>query len=106
MPIYFLCYFFTFILINGCFLSNENLKGSFNKEYKVLDRGNLDVILSTTACAVSKEEALIAAERNASYHLRSIIGDKNYHEEFELVRMYKKDNKICIEMRIKAIPPL
>jgi len=106
MPHIILSAFFCFILLNGCTSTAEKMKTSFDSEYKVLDRGKLEVIVKSRACALIAEEAVSVAKRNSEFHLRSVIGDQNHRREFKEVKRYNKGQKICVEMSTAALPPL
>ena len=106
MPCIILSAFFCIILFNGCTSSAENIKTSYDPDYKVLDRGKLDVIVKSRACALIAEDAVSGAKRNAQFHLRSVIGDQNHRREFQEVKRYNEGQKICVEMNIAALPPL
>ena len=82
------------------------MKTSFDDDYKVLDRGKLEVIVISQACALIIEDAITAARRNAEFHLRSVIGDQYHRREYNEVSRYNNGNKICIEMSAAALPPL
>ena len=82
------------------------MKKTFDRDYKVMDRGELDVIIKSQACALIAKEAFLGAKRNAEFHLRSIIGNQNHRTKFEEVNRYNNGKKICVEMIAVAIPPL
>ena len=106
MPHIILSAFFCIILFNGCTSTAENIKTSYDPDYKVLDRGKLDVIVKSRACALIGEDAFSGAKRNAEFHLRSVIGAKIYRREFQEVTRYKEGQKICVEMSVASLPPL
>ena len=97
---------FYIILFNGCSSNVQNLKSSFDPEYQVVDRGNIDVIVKSRACAFIAEDAVSGAKRNAAFHLRSVIGAQNYRSEFHEVKRYNEGNKICVEISVASLPPL
>ena len=98
--------FFSSILLSGCTSTSELMKKSFDQDYKVLDRGKLDVIVKSQACALIVKEAISSAKRNAKFHLRSIIGNQNHRTKIKEVNRYNNGNKICVEMTAAALPPL
>ena len=98
--------FFCNILFNGCTSTAENIKTSYDPNYKVLDHGKLDVIVKSRACALIAEDAVSGAKRNVEFHLRSVIGAQNHRREFQEVTRYKEGQKICVEMSVAALPPL
>ena len=97
---------FCFILFSGCTPNAEDIKTSFDPNYKALDRGNLDVIVKSRVCALIAEDAVSGAKRNAEFHLRSVIGDQNHRREFQEVKRYIEGQKFCVEMSAAALPPL
>ena len=82
------------------------MRTSFDPNYKVLDRGKLDVIVKSRACALIVEDAVSGAKRNAEFHLRGVIGAQNHRREFQEITRYKEGDKICLEMSAAALPPL
>ena len=106
MPHIILSALFCIILFNGCTTTAEDIKTSYDSDYKVLDRGKLDVIVKSRACALIAEDAVLGAKRNAKFHLRSVIGAQNHRREFQEVTRYKEGQKICVEMIVAALPPL
>ena len=105
MPRIIISAIFYIILLNACSSTVEDIKTSFDPDYKVLDRGKLDVIVKSRACALIAEDAVSAAKRNAKFHLRSIIGAQNHRREFQEVKRYNEGHKICVEMNVAALPP-
>ena len=97
---------FCIILFNGCSSTVQNIKSSFDPDFKVLDRGKIDVIVKSRACALNTEDAVSGAKRNAEFHLRSVIGAQIYRKEFQEVKRYSEGHKICLEMIVVALPPL
>ena len=79
---------------------------SYDSEYKVADRGKLDVIVKGRACALLADEAVLYARQIAEFHLRSVVGSQNYRKEFKEVDRYYDGDKICVEMSAAALPPL
>ena len=106
MPRIILSVFYCIILFSGCTSTAENIKTSYDPDYKVLDRGKLDVIVKSRACALIAEDAVSGAKRNVEFHLRSVIGAKNHRRKFQEVRRYKEGQKICVEISVAALPPL
>ena len=98
--------FYCIILFSGCSSTAENIKTSYDPDYKVLDHGKLDVIIKSRACALIAEDAVSGAKRNVVFHLRSVIGGQNHRREFQEVMRYKEGQRICVEMSVAALPPL
>jgi len=96
---------FGLILIIGCTSSKQKYQTFYDPEYKVLDRGALDVKVISRACSETFEDALSAAKNNGEYHLRSVVGNKKHGIKFKEVGSYIKQNKICVEMRASSLPP-
>ena len=94
------------ILFNGCSSTVQNIKTSFDPAYKVLDRGKVDVIVKSRACALIAKDAVLAAKRNSEFHLRSVIGAQNSHREFQEIKRYNNGNKVCVEMSVTSLSPL
>ena len=97
--------FFSLILITGCASNGDYFKTSFDSEYKVIDGGNINVIVKSRACSFSIEKAILGAMSNAEYHLRSVIGNKNHRKEFKEISRYNNGKQVCIEMSASALPP-
>ena len=97
--------FFSLILITGCGSSADYFKTSFDREYKVIDGGNINVIIKSRACSFSIEKAILGAKSNAEFHLRSVVGDKKHRKEFKEVSRYNNGKKVCVEMSALALPP-
>lgn len=98
--------FFSLILLSGCKSNAELMKKSFDQHYKVLDRGKLNVIVKSQACALIAKKAISGAKKNAEFHLRSILGNQNHRTKFKEVNRYNNRGKICVEMAAVALPPL
>ena len=96
---------FSLILIIGCATVQQNYQTIYDPEYKVIDRGELDVKVLSRACSGTFEEALSAAKNNGKFHLRSVVGNKNHGTKFKEVRSYNKQDKICVEMSASSFPP-
>ena len=88
---------FGFILFIGCAASKQKYQTFYDPEYKVIDRGGLDVIVISRACSETFEDALSAAKNNGEFHLRSVVGNKNHGIKFKEVGSYIKQDKICVE---------
>ena len=95
---------FALILIVGCAKAKQNYQTFYNPEYKVLDRGALDVKVISQACSGKFEEARSAAKLNSEFHLRSVVGNKNHETKFEEVGSYIKNGKICVEISASSLP--
>ena len=94
------------ILFSACSPKGEYFKTIYDPQFKVVDRGNLDVIVKSRACALFAQDAVSGAMRSAEFHLRSVIGNQNHRKKFQEVNRYNEDNKICVEMSATAMPPL
>ena len=68
---------FSLILIIGCTAVKQKYQTSYDPEYKVIDRGELEVIVISRACSDTFEYALSAAKNNGKFHLRSVVGNTN-----------------------------
>ena len=96
---------FGLILIIGCAASKQKYQTFYDPEYKVIDRGALDVKVVSRACSETFEDALSAAKNNGKFHLRSVVGNKNHGIKFKEVGSYIKQDKICVEMSASSFPP-
>ena len=95
---------FGLILIIGCAASKQEYQTFYDPEYKVIDRGALDVKVISRACSETFEDALSAAKNNGKFHLRSVVGTKNHGIKFDEVGSYIKQDKICVEMSASSFP--
>ena len=96
---------FGLILITGCAAAKQKYQTFYDPKYKVIDRGALDVKVISRACSKTFEDALSAAKNNGKFHLRSVVGNKNYGIKFKEVGSYIKQDKICVEMSTSSHPP-
>ena len=96
---------FGLILIIGCAAFKQKYQTFYDPEYKVIDRGALDVKVISRACSETFEDALSAAKNNGKFHLRSVVGNKNHGIKFKEVGSYIKQDKICVEMSASSFPP-
>jgi len=96
---------FSLILIIGCATAQQNYQTFYDPEYKVIDRGELDVKVISRACSDTFEDALSAAKNNGKFHLRGVVGNKNHGIKFKEVGSYIKQDKICVEMSASSFPP-
>ncbi len=96
---------FGLILIIGCANAKQNYQTFYHSEYKVKDRGALDVKVISQACSMRFEDALSAAKRNGEFHLRSIVGNKKHGIKFKEVGNYNINGKICVKMSASSLPP-
>ena len=96
---------FGLILIIGCATSKRKYQAFYDSEYKVIDRGALDVKVISRACSETFEDALSAAKNNGKFHLRSVVGSKNHGIKFKEVGSYFKQDKICVEMSASSFTP-
>ena len=95
---------FELILITGCASAKQDYHTFFNHEYKVIDRGELDVKIISQACSERFEDSLSAAKRNGKFHLRSVVGNKKHEIKFKEVGSYIKNGKICVEISASSLP--
>ena len=93
------------IPIMGCTTAKHKYQTFYDPEYKVIDRGALDVKIISRACSETFEDALSAAKNNGKFHLRSVVGNKNHGIKFKEVGSYIKQEKICVEMSVSSFPP-
>ena len=105
MRIILLLILFGLILIIGCAASKQEYQTFFDPEYRVIDRGALDVKVISRACSETFEDALSAAKNNGKFHLRSVVGSKNHGIKFKEVGSYFKQDKICVEMSASSFTP-
>ena len=96
---------FGFILFIGCTSSKQKYQTFYDPEYKVIDRGGLDVKVISRVCSETFEDALSAAKNNGKFHLRSVVGNTNHGIKFKEVGSYIKQDKICVEMGASSFPP-
>ena len=96
---------FGLILIIGCAASKQKYQTFYDPEYKVIDRGALDVKVISRACSETFEDAFSAAKNNGIFNLRSVVGNKNHRIKFKKVGSYIKQDKICVEMSASSYPP-
>ena len=96
---------FGLILIIGCATAKRKYQTFYDPEYKVIDRGALDVKIISRACSETLEDALSASKKNGEFHLRSVVGNKNHGIKFKEVGSYIKKDKICVEMSALSYPP-
>ena len=101
----FLFFIISQILFSGCFSNGKKFLASYDPEYKVADRGLLDVIVRGRACALLADDAVLYARQTAEFHLRSVVGSQNHSKEFQEVDRYYDGDKICVEMSAAALPP-
>ena len=93
------------IPIMGCTTAKQKYQTFYDPEYKVIDRGALDVKVISRACSEKFADAMSAAKINSKFHLRSVVGDKNHGIKFKEVASYIKQEKICVEMSALSFPP-
>ena len=96
---------FGLILIIGCAAAKQKYQTFYDPEYKVIDRGELDVKVISRACSETFEDAFSAAKNNGIFHLRSVVGNKNHRIKFKEVGSYIIQDKICVEMSVLSFPP-
>ena len=96
---------FGLIMIVGCATVKKKYQTFYDPEYRVKDRGALNVNLISQACSERFEDALSAAKKNGKFHLRSVVGNKNHVIKFKEISSYIKKGKICVEMSATSLPP-
>ena len=96
---------FGIILIIGCATAKQKYQTYYDPEYKVIDRGALNVQVISRACSETFDDALSASKNNGKFHLRSVVGNKNHGIKFKEVGSYIKQDKICVEMSALSFPP-
>ena len=96
---------FGLILIVGCATAKQKYQTFYDPEYKVIDRGGLDVKVISRACSETFEDALSAAKNNGKFHLRSVVGNTNHGIKFKEVGSYIKNGKICVKMSTSSLSP-
>ena len=96
---------FGLILIIGCAAAKQRYQTFYDPEYKVMDRGALDVKVISRACSETFEDAFSAAKNNGKFHLRSVVGNKNHRIKFKEVGSYIKKDIICVEMSALSFRP-
>ena len=94
------------ILFSGWSSSGNKLLAYYGPEYKVTDRGKLEVIVKARACALLVDDAVLYARQTAEFHLRSVVGSQNHRKIFQEVDRYYDGDKICVEMSAAALLPL
>ena len=94
------------ILLSGCTSTGNKFMASYDPEYKVVDRGKLNVIVRGMACALLADDAVLYAMQTAEFHLRSVVGSQNHRKEFKEIDRFYDGDKICVEMSAAALPPL
>ena len=83
---------FGLILIIGCAAAKQKSQTFYDTEYRVIDRGGLNVNVISQACSERFEDALSAAKKNGQFHLRSVVGNKKHVIKFKEIGSYiKKD---------------
>ena len=93
------------IMIVGCTTAKKKFHTIYDPDYRVIDRGALNVNIISQACSERYEDALSAAKKNGQFHLRSVVGNKNHVIKFKEIGSYIKKGKICVEMRASSLPP-
>ena len=94
------------ILFNGCSSAGKKFRAYYDPEYKVEDRGMLEVMVKGRACAFLADDAVLYARQTAEFHLRSVLGNINHRKEFKEVDRFIDGDQICVEMSATALPPL
>ena len=105
MPCILFLILFGLNLIIGCAVYKQKYHTFYDPEYKVIDRGGLDVMVISNACSDSLDGSLSAAKNNGKFHLRSVVGNKKHGIKFKEVGSYIKNGKICVEMSAFSLPP-
>ena len=93
------------IIIVGCATAKKKYHTIYDPDYRVIDRGALNVNIISQACSERYEDALSAAKKNGQFHLRSVVGNKNHVIKFKEIGSYIKKGKICVKMRASSLPP-
>ena len=96
---------FGLIMIVGCATFKKKYQTFYDPEYRVIDRGELNVNVISQACSERFEDALSAAKKNGQFHLRSVVGNKIHMIKFKEIGSYIKQDKICVEMSASSFPP-
>jgi len=96
---------FGLIPVIGCTAFKQKYQTFYDPEYKVIDRGALDVKVISRACSETFEDALSVVKNNVKFHLRSVVGNKNHGIKFKKVGSYIKQDKFCVEMSALSYPP-
>ena len=96
---------FGLIIIVGCANVKKKDQTFYDPEYRVIDRGELNVSIISQACSERFGDALSAAKKNGQFHLRSVVGNKNHAIKFKEIGSYIKKGKICVEMSASSLPP-
>ena len=96
---------FGLILMIGCASTKHKYQTFYDPEYRVIDRGGLNVNVISQACSERFEDALSAAKKNGQFHLRSVVGNKNHVIKFKEIGSYIEKDKICVEMSASSLPP-
>ena len=96
---------FGFIMIVGCATAKKKYQTFYDPEYRVIDRGELNVNVISQACSERFEDALSAAKKNGQFHLRSVVGNKNHVIKFKEIGSYIEKDKICVEISASSLPP-
>ena len=96
---------FGLILIIGCANAKQSYQKFNHSEYKVIDRGELDVKVISQACSERFEDALSAAKKNGQFHLRSVVGNKKHAIKFKEIGSYIEKDKICVEISASSLLP-
>ena len=91
-------------LIIGCAVYKQKYQTFYDPEYKVIDRGALDVKVKSRACSKTFEDALSAAKNNGEFHLRSVVGNKHHGIKFKEFGSYIQQDKICVEISASSFP--
>ena len=86
---------FGLIMIVGCATFKKKYQTFYDPEYRVIDRGELNVNVISQACSERFEDALSAAKKNGQFHLRSVVGNKKHVIKFKETGSYIENNKIC-----------
>ena len=95
---------FGLFMIVGCTNAKKKYQTFYDPEYKVIDRGELDVKVLSRACSGTFEDALSAAKNNGKFHLRSVVGNQNHRIKFKEIGSYIKHDKICVEISASSFP--
>ena len=94
------------VLFNGCSSAGKKFQAYYDPEYKVKDRGMLEVMVKGRACAFLADDAVLYARQTAEFHLRSVVGNINHRKKFKEEDRFMDGDQICVEMSVTALPPL
>jgi len=92
-------------LLMACTPVNDHFKTTYDPEYRTIDRGGINAVVSGGACSRSEQEAVRAARKAAEYNLRTVIGGKRYLVKVRNIRVYREGGSICADVTVGATDP-